>query len=330
MALPASQFLLARWLRKAKQMRQTGFTLLELLIAIIIGGFITSLLLFVVIELVKANRREEVLTQTQQDMRRAMDYITRDLSEAVFVYADPAAVTAQLDDLPPSVTGQEVKPVLAFWRLDPVDVGVLPSDCTANATTENECSTLKVRQSAYTLVVYLLQQNTDTEIWEGPSRIIRYSLPKYSDVTKLQKRSGYVDPTIPPSSFTTWVADPAATTAGVVQVLTDYVDETALKTAESETTEACPDPDPTNPIYQRTPSDANSFYVCIRYEDTDNDGNRDEVTNENKNVFVYLRGNPEKSSELSFLRGPISAASRLPNLESSVLIRGAIEKGGEQ
>jgi prepilin-type N-terminal cleavage/methylation domain-containing protein len=73
---------------KHRQFSQKGFTLLELLVAIVIAGIVTSGLLFLVIELMAVNNREESLTQTQQNMKRAIDFITRDVSEAAFVYSD--------------------------------------------------------------------------------------------------------------------------------------------------------------------------------------------------------------------------------------------------
>ncbi|MEM0982091.1 MAG: prepilin-type N-terminal cleavage/methylation domain-containing protein, partial [Cyanobacteria bacterium P01_H01_bin.58] len=210
MAGAAYKFFLKRLMKQSKSLQQRGFTLLELLVAVIIGTLISSLLLFIVVELVRANRREEVLTQTQQSMQRAMDYVTRDLGEAVFVYAEPSVVTDELDDLPAGSV-----PVVAFWRLDPVDITQAGSgiDCDAN----NECTTLRVRQSSYTLVVYLLQANGGADIWEGPARIIRYTLPTYQDITTLTQTDGYQDPSVPPSSFENW--EPTATaTDGNAQV----------------------------------------------------------------------------------------------------------------
>lgn len=313
MAGVASRFLINHLLKKTQKLGQKGFTLLELLVAVIIGSLISSLLLFIVVELVKANRREEILTQTQQSMQRAMDYVTRDLGEAVFVYAEPTAVTDELDDLPVGSV-----PVLAFWRLDPVDVTQAGSGINCEAS--NECTTLRVRQSSYTLVVYVLQANAGTDIWEGPSRIIRYTLPTYQDITTLALTPGYQDPSVPPSSFENW-APTATATVGNAQVLTDYVD---LIDLNAGATNDCPDP---AGDYQRTPADTDSFYTCILFVDLDGDGVPDEDARTNQNVFVYLQGNPDKPN---LTGGPTSAASRLPRLETAVLVRGVIGKGGDQ
>jgi prepilin-type N-terminal cleavage/methylation domain-containing protein len=321
MKFKSPQFLLARWFLKLSRNSLKGFTLLELLIAIAIGSAIMSTLLYLVVELAQANRREEVLTQTQQDMQRAIDYITRDAREAVYVYSTPAALTGnptpdtplvdRLTNLPAGT------PILAFWRLDPVDTSEIGNTaCTAK---EAECATLKVRQSAYTLVVYLQEQNPGGSIWGGPSRIIRYELPKYSDVANLTQRKGYSDPTLC-NSFENWVGPSTdcdsgnvGTTQGVSAVLTDYVDSI------NNASEACPSG------YLRTPSTSTSFYTCVRSgalgEDPDREGTQ---ANTNQTLLVYLRGNATDGRD--GLLNTFNEEGRLPTLESEVLIRGVLNE----
>jgi prepilin-type N-terminal cleavage/methylation domain-containing protein len=320
-----SKYQLVSWLLKANKHRRKGFTLIELLVAIIIGSLIVSALLFLVTELNRMNGREELLTQTQQSMRRAIDYIESDLSEAVYVYSTPpAALISQLDDAPAAA---EATPILAFWRLDPVDTtGLDCSSFTANSAEEAECTTLEVRQSAYTLVVYFQSNdNADNEIWEGRTRIMRYQLPKYTatGVTTLTQRDGYQDPSLEDTDFANWTKDPGETTDGDLQVLTDFV------AAVNTNAPACPDLDGDNSTteYERTPAASDSFYVCARSGDVDAEVAGFEQLNArtNQSVILYLTGDASRGDN-DVLTSASNDASRLPTLESEVLIRGVIEK----
>ncbi|MEY3299938.1 MAG: hypothetical protein RLZZ597_3198 [Cyanobacteriota bacterium] len=325
------------WLLRASRASQRGFTLIELLVAIIIGSMIMGSLLFLVIELMQANRREEVLTQTQQDMQRAIDYITRDAREAVFVYSTPGAIVEPdggtdtlLAELGITVNSSGVVtaptdlagaiPILAFWRLDPVptDNGIWTKNCSTafSGAKINECSTLRLRQSFYTLVVYFQRPNEVGSIWGGPSRIVRYELPKYgsdADIASLIQRKGYSDPT-GCTTFETWSAPPgrnpvapcdstnSGTTAPNIAVLTDYVNFANLT------------PDPTC-VGQSTPTTASAqgFMACVSG-----------ATGTNQTLRIFLQGNATEGRP--GIVNTFSEAGRLPTLESEILIRGVLNK----
>ncbi|WP_017300105.1 prepilin-type N-terminal cleavage/methylation domain-containing protein [Nodosilinea nodulosa] len=316
----AMNSILARLLR-TKPAGRHGFTLIELLVAIVVGSLIVGTMLFLVVELLKVNRREEVLTQTQQDMRRALDYITRDAGEAVYIYSTPAAVTSQLDGFP---NATEV-PVLAFWRLDPLDPNnasvrtFFNSSCSSafSGAKLNECNTLRVRQGYYTLVVYALQQNTGNDIWGGKSRIVRYELPKYTSagLATLTNTSGYAEPTGSTNTFNNWTKG-TGTTPRNLSVLTDFVDD---NDPSQPTTGLCP----TN--YLQTPANnANNFYACVREDTTAANPDDSNLTiGNNQTLIVFLRGNADiRNAGL----GAFSQAGSLPTLKSEVLIRGVLDK----
>ncbi|HSM81400.1 MAG TPA: hypothetical protein VLS96_06925, partial [Nodosilinea sp.] len=280
-------------------------------------------------EMLQINRREEVLTQTQQDMRRAIDYITRDAGEAVYIYSTPNAVVdeesgatliEQLDDFP---NNGEI-PVLAFWRLDPLDPNS-PSvraffadnpDCETAFPTEaqrNECTTLKVRQGYYTLVIYAQQANDEGDFWGGKARIVRYELPKYTStgLPDLDITSGYSEPTGLENNFDSWTKG-TGDTDGNINVLTDYLDEPADEAAE------CP------AGYLATPADANNFYACVLAGTTTANPLDEELTvGSNQTLIVFLRGNIDSANSAL---GSFSNAGSLPTLRSEVLIRGVIDK----
>ncbi|MGB3135739.1 MAG: prepilin-type N-terminal cleavage/methylation domain-containing protein [Nodosilinea sp.] len=322
MARKADMNLMLTWLVRAKQTSRRGFTLIELLVAIVVGSLIVGTMLFLVVELLKINRREEILTQTQQDMRRAIDYITRDAGEAVYIYSSPAAVTAQLDDFPRDPA--EV-PVLAFWRLDSLDPNnanvrtFFNRTCAAAFTGAklNECNTLRIRQGYYTLVVYAQQQNTNNDIWGGKSRIVRYELPKYTStgLSTLSITPGYTEPTGINATFENWTKG-TGTTPRNLSVLTDFVDSTDTAAPR---TGLCPDG------YLQSPPDANNFYACIRQGGPAVSAATGApiVGDSNQTLIVFLRGNADTGNPAL---GAFAQAGRLPTLKSEVLIRGVLDK----
>src|SRR5579883_288975 len=141
-------------LRTAYQkLRMAGFTLIELLVAMFVGGIITVALLSLVIQLVDVNQRDASRSDTQRDMQAAINYISQELREAVFVYdgdclqgsVAPSGITATnfssecpgvLNLVPPGLTGSSSGdtniPVLAFWRADPLPQGLL-TECSKNS-----------------------------------------------------------------------------------------------------------------------------------------------------------------------------------------------------
>lgn len=135
-----------------KRTDRRGFTLIELLVAILISGLIVSGLLYLVVEVLGINQRDSSRSDTQRDMQMAMDYITRDLREAFYVYgtqvegepgsetiqsclanrADAAArgakgqCTGLLAYLPDHLVPADKSniPVLAFWKPEPLPAAV--------------------------------------------------------------------------------------------------------------------------------------------------------------------------------------------------------------
>jgi prepilin-type N-terminal cleavage/methylation domain-containing protein len=131
---------------------RSGFTLLELLVALIVGAIITTLVLGFTVSLMKNNQREASRSDTQREVQAAIDYINRDVREAVYVYdgeclrtagvkssaVAPTPATAEntcpgvLRAIPTQINSAENLPVLAFWRLDPLPDQVLTA-CSNNA-----------------------------------------------------------------------------------------------------------------------------------------------------------------------------------------------------
>ena len=155
-----------------KRTDRRGFTLIELLVAILISGLIVSGLLYLVVEVLGINQKDAARSDTQRDMQLAMDYITRDLREAFYVYGAVDESTSDVPGAPmdlvsclsgkgdPVVRGQKSLcpgllnylpsylktsladpnnvniPVLAFWKPEPLPETVA-SYCTLPENLKN-------------------------------------------------------------------------------------------------------------------------------------------------------------------------------------------------
>jgi prepilin-type N-terminal cleavage/methylation domain-containing protein len=222
--------MLLRMLPKRSDRR--GFTLIELLVAILISGLIVSGLLYLVVEVLGINQKDAARSDTQRDIQLAMDYITRDLREAFYVYgtevegtsvksvesclanrADAATrgannqCTGLLASLPTHLRSANNIPVLAFWKPEPLpdgvnaycktnaaSIGVVVRDANSNVQPNPVDRVPCVAQRMYTLVVYSLNTDNSSGIWKGRARIKRYALPHFAESATNTKKSGWVAP----------------------------------------------------------------------------------------------------------------------------------------
>lgn len=204
-----------------------GFTLLELLVAMVVGGLISAGLLFIVVQLIQTNLRESARSDTQRDLQAAIDYIARDVREAVFVYDAtclldrPAAPNASRcpglkSYLPTDITEATNNiPVLAFWRLDPLPGQGDPEPtglrklCRSEAAAYSRTGALPdaiqgvpcLSGQMHTLVVYSLNNDSDRAVSQGRARIMRYELPQFrsdsvqdNQTTRPNTTPGWVNP----------------------------------------------------------------------------------------------------------------------------------------
>ncbi|MEA5466010.1 PulJ/GspJ family protein [Leptothoe sp. PORK10 BA2] len=343
MANYRSQTWLYRWflqMHQPQNSRNYGFTLIEILISMVMAGIVISGLLFLMVELLRVDRREIVLEQVQRDMQRAIDYVADDLKEAVYVYSSPTDITDQIGALDSEIAA-DAEPVLAFWRPDPLDAS-LPADCSGEGTNEQLCNLIKTRGATYSLVVYYQQPKDTTSVWEGETTLRRYELSQYSNLSaagaaKYTLNTGYADPvTNTGSNFETWTPTTSPTNDTDKKVLVDYVDaiDLAATSADAvdcrnlifnlnqgltgETNSADEQYD-----YVLSPQNTTSttgFFACVRNPEMDG------TFRTNQDVYLFLKGNA--SSANRFLQ-PASAASRLPVLQTQVKLGGVIDRDGE-
>lgn len=310
------------WLTSRRR-RNSGFTLLELLVSMIIGAIITVALLSLVVELTDANQKDLARSQTQQEMQAAMDYIAQELREAVYVYDGKClegngtpnstnyATTCPglIKHIPASMTQNGTTPVLAFWRTDPLPDPVL-KQCANQAfnsidTFEIDGQRVPCRAGkSYTLVVYALVDNSvaPSPIWRGRARIERYQLSQFDSDGKAV--AGYAPPLgTPQSKFIQWPYQAKVNVGSSIQVtnlqatrpsnspaaLVDFVDDSA------STTQYCPDklsritPTDTAPF---NPKKIRSFYACVNGETLDDQAAADQKSqlNVNQEILVFLQG----------------------------------------
>lgn len=304
-------------------------------------------LLSSIVQLFQHDRREVALSQTQQDMQNALDFITEDLRQSMFIYSDPTTVLNHLPSFPGT-------PVLVFWRLeqlyapgDPLSrTGVggntLPgvsvgSGCTYTGVTQNNCRVLMQKRFQPALIVYYLD-TTSNPTYKGEARIMRYRLPRFSNPQTMTQSIGYVDPLVH-SNFVYWPLVDGVVPAGtgvptlahnVPQVLVDFVDNPTNipSTLLAGYNLTCPGTGYTRrpPVAQAASS--TSFYVCVR--DPINDASVGDV-GINQDVVIYLRGSAlgregmikeDKTLKAEYF----NAAATTPTLQVRVTLRGVVDK----
>jgi prepilin-type N-terminal cleavage/methylation domain-containing protein len=231
----------------SRRKKAAGFTLLELLVALAVGSIVTVGLLTFLVQLLQANQRDAARSDTQRDLQAAIDYIARDLREAVYVYsgqclATPNPYTPSTDCpglrnyLPPEIAGTATTaanlPVLAFWRVDPLPEPLM-TRCVSNAGafSGNGVAAVAAIQGVpclsrrmYTLVVYSLNWEQRDSV-RGRARITRYQLPQYSYRrgsavdTPPVTTPGWVDPVGRDTDFVMWPVNKALAATGSIQSL---------------------------------------------------------------------------------------------------------------
>lgn len=342
----------------SKRRKSAGFTLIELLVAMVIGSIITSVLLFLVVQLLQTSQRESARSDTQREMQMAIDYIGRDLREAVYVYdgnclkasnptgsACPGLLTPSY--LPTSVsTGTNNLPVLAFWRVDPLPLKI-DDLCKANAGAFSEKTRTAqdaalvpingipcVSRRMYTLVVYSLNWATGNQ-WKGRARITRYQMPQYSysAAAATSVTPGWLFPAGGDVSFMSWPLDAKgvdAPTRGTptpdpsnTQVLVDFVDQKGLSSGTTDAVcPAVPLTAPVTPGYVPTPTSA--------VKPPDSVPNRgfyvcvkggESNGNLNQEVSVFLQGNAAGRPGL-----PLNASNVPISMQTRVMTRGSLDK----
>jgi type II secretory pathway pseudopilin PulG len=173
--------------RSGSAQTDKGMTLVELLVGAIMAFLIITPMLGFVVDMLNTDRREQVKSNTEQDIQAALDFIAQDLSQAIYIY-DQAGITAINTPTPklPSPSPANGTPILVFWKRQqiknavPLREGENPGDCKlAGATTGIECNDTYVRSL---VAYYQIKEIASNSIWcqpsgaDCPSRIERYEI----------------------------------------------------------------------------------------------------------------------------------------------------------
>jgi len=105
--------------------KKGGFTLLELLVGLVLAFLVITPLLGFMINIMTSDRQEQAKSSSEQEIQTALDYIGRDLAQAIFIY-DGFGLSKISSELPTLPVGTDGAPVLVFWKREFVP-GVLPT-----------------------------------------------------------------------------------------------------------------------------------------------------------------------------------------------------------
>lgn len=323
--------------------RTQGFTLLELLIVTAIGAGIVSGLMFIVVQLMETDQREASRSETQREMQMAIDYISAELREAIFVYTGSQLQTLVTGNyLPTSVTNGGSVPVLAFWKQQEFPE-VAKNFCKTNSGSSTANVTARAginceAGSSYALVVYSVRPFATGDIWRGRARLTRYALTEFKSSSPLAINGGYVNPGTF-GNFPSWPVGTSPSGAanvnlqsdrltaiysgrggrpnirpdGSADVLVDFV----ASPGNTAISPSCPtgyeiSPGNLSVVPQLIPS--RSFYACVPPRIN---------TGDNQEVLLFLQGSvqgrPGYTTELG-----ARTADKLPTLETRVLTRGVL------
>jgi prepilin-type N-terminal cleavage/methylation domain-containing protein len=169
--------------RKEKQrgLGCNGFTLIELLVSIVISSIVLGSLLSFMTNMLTSERREQAKSTSEQEIQLALDYIARDLQEAIYVY-DADGVAAISDRLPHAREIDKV-PVLVFWKptfvernrpVTTIDGMTTTVGCLTKLPKSDSCS--QRDYFVHSLVVYYLIKD-NSSAWSRAARIGRLELP---------------------------------------------------------------------------------------------------------------------------------------------------------
>jgi type II secretory pathway pseudopilin PulG len=171
-----------------------GMTLVELLVGAIMAFLIITPMLAFVVDMLNTDRREQVKSNTEQDLQAAVDFIAQDLSQAIYIYDNNSA-----EGVPNLLTkkfipseAKDGTPILVFWKRQqlnnslPIEPRKTPKDCLPNTLKgANACNDTYV----LSLVAYY-QVSGQPGIWCQPSGV-----PCPSRIVRYQIQDGLRDPT---------------------------------------------------------------------------------------------------------------------------------------
>jgi len=296
--LKTTNFLLQGWMKfSTRKNRDHGFTLVELLIGLVMAFLVLTPLFGLMISIMNTDEKEQAKTTSEQELQTAIDFITRDLQQAVYIYDSQGvtnnyntiAANSGIKDSLPTVAGGV--PILVFWKQEVVS-NVIPT------TGPNDDA------SVYSLVAYYLI-NSPSTIWSNTARIARWQIkdgvrspsdtsgvtcnPSYNTSIKFVDADNCPSPGFKPFDLDMNQWQRSGSFTNDPQVLVDFIDQTPRdQTNVPNITPSCAQDDnqqgvTITPISSTTMT---SFYACVsNYADPTNQG---QVIS---TAQIFIRGN---------------------------------------
>ncbi|PSB50471.1 hypothetical protein C7B67_14390 [filamentous cyanobacterium Phorm 6] len=331
---------------------EKGMTLVELLVGAIMAFLIITPMLAFVVDMLNTDRREQVKSNTEQDLQAAADFIAQDLNQAIYIYDNDGITALNAGNFIPPPNANQT-PILVFWKreilknsLPATTLTPLPKDCDPEALpgTKGECNdTYVLSLVAY----YKIKETALDSIWCQPSglpcptRIARYQIQdglknisgtyftpdqlKTKGQEKSQAYNGIPSGTIP--AFDITKPDKNVTNTNVAwdpeQVLVNYIDyssndDTKLPPTECQTALGTPaDPkDATKKIDETT----------LKVTDTDNINSFYACVDTARNTArVTIRGNSLRRLQTNDTAYNPNKSAFFPT--ASVLVQGLGARG---
>lgn len=170
---------------------EKGMTLVELLVGSIMAFLIITPMLGFVVDMLNTDRREQVKSNTEQDLQAAVDFIAQDLSQAIYIYDNAGIndITKPSNQLPPPPQNTTGTPILVFWKRQQIKNAVPINSLPNSAQTPSQCGDPKDGKCNDTYVLslvayYQIKDTTSSPTWCQPSgspatcptRIARYEI----------------------------------------------------------------------------------------------------------------------------------------------------------
>ncbi len=176
------RFILKNQIKQTKLGKKTGgFTLIELLVAMIVASLVIAPLLGFMIDILGTDRKEQAKSSTEQEIQSALNYITHDLEQSVYMY-DGKGIDDIEDQLPFQDKTKTRVPVLVFWKREylPQVISKNFNSFSPDQVNNIKCSTPGQGTNCndafvYSLVAYYLIKDED-KTWSNAARIARFEL----------------------------------------------------------------------------------------------------------------------------------------------------------
>ncbi|MBD1814810.1 hormogonium polysaccharide secretion pseudopilin HpsC [Microcoleus vaginatus DQ-U2] len=274
--------------RSGPDQTEKGMTLVELLVGAIMAFLIITPMLGFVVDMLNTDRREQVKSNTEQDLQAAVDFIAQDLSQAIYIYDQKGINAINNSTLPTSgklPAPANGTPILVFWKRQQIKNSV---PIYQNAAKPNTCDATKCNDTYVLALVAYYQFKDNDSTWCQPSggtcptRIARYeirdgvkdpsTLAYYPDTetTDAQKKdpafNSLFDLSKPTENVTV-----VGQTAKNPEVLVNYIDHSTANVpvpSQCKTTLGVTDPPAPAPALTQgdlltADGSTNSFYACV-------------------------------------------------------------------